>query len=482
MKEVKKKSCDAATNAMLIKAMRSEIDVIWDRTEAMQPQCGFGRLGICCTECNDGPCRTNPFASDNQLTVCGRTQSESVSGHFLKKATDGAAAFASLAKEFQADIDGRTAQTVLSPADCMLAPADYTSRLSEIGQTTTKFLMSIRAAKEQVYAGKDRFAITTANMGSLKDDAVNIVLLGHVAPHIVSALINETSKSDVLFNFTGMCGGEINGNLPVLTNYQSQEMPLLTGAVDLLIIGSQCVMPATVSLAKALNVPVAAAAGLNDRKRAEAVIQMAISASLIRNGKKVNIPASMEKLYTGYTTANSRELLETLAGAYSRGIVKGLVYIGGCGNVAKTQDESIINLAARLLAYGYVIVTAGCAGTALAKAGMCSPEYVLRAGLESISEIGIPPVLHIGSCHDAGEFIKMAQSIRSHKIPVFAAMQELRHNKVLATAIAFASEGISTYIDWGEATFFPKTELAGHVLPISDLEQLMQNSAKVEAG
>ncbi len=479
MKEVKKKSCDAATNAMLIKAMRSEIEVIWDRTEAMQPQCGFGRLSICCTECNDGPCRTNPFASDNQLTVCGRTQSESVSGHFLKKATDGAAAFASLAKEFQADIDGRTSQTVLLPADCMLAPADYTSRLSEIGQSTTKFLMSIRAAKEQVCEGKDGFAITTANLGSLKDDAVNIVLLGHVAPHIVSALINETSKSDVPFNFTGMCGGEINGNLPVLTNYQSQEMPLLTGAVDLLITGSQCVMPATISLARALNVPVAA--GLSDRKRAEEVIQMAISAFLIRSRKKVNIPASIEKLYAGYTTANSRELLETLAGACSRGIAKGLVYIGGCGNVAKTQDESIINLAARLLAYGYVIVTAGCAGTALAKAGMCSPEYALRAGLESISEIGIPPVLHIGSCHDAGEFIKMAQSIRDHKIPVFAAMQELRHNKVLATAIAFASEGITTYIDWGEATFFPEIDLTGHVLPISDLEQLMQNSDKVEA-
>src|SRR5664279_836307 len=117
MKEVRKKSFDAATNAMLIKAMRSKTEVIWDRAEAMQPQCGFGRLGICGTECNDGPCQTNQFASVTKETVCGRTQSELISGHFLKKVTDGAAAFVSLAGEFQASINGDIAQTVLLATD-----------------------------------------------------------------------------------------------------------------------------------------------------------------------------------------------------------------------------------------------------------------------------------------------------------------------------------------------------------------------------
>jgi len=54
MKEVRKKSVDAATNAMLVAAYRAKTDVIWDRTDAMQPQCGFGRLSICCTDCHEG--------------------------------------------------------------------------------------------------------------------------------------------------------------------------------------------------------------------------------------------------------------------------------------------------------------------------------------------------------------------------------------------------------------------------------------------
>jgi hydroxylamine reductase (hybrid-cluster protein) len=210
-------------------------------------------------------------------------------------------------------------------------------------------------------------------------------------------------------------------------------------------------------------------------------VQTAANTFLHRRGKDVHIPAVLNQIHTGYTAANSKQVLKTLKATSASGAIKGVVYLGGCGNIANTQDAQMVQTAARLLSAGYLIVTAGCAGAALAKAGMCRPEYVLRDGQKGISGTGTSPVLHIGSCHDAGEFLMMARDIQLSGIPAFAVMQEISHNKVLATAIAFASKGINTYIDLGETTSIPDIRLPGMVLPITDLEQLMPKSADAAA-
>jgi len=57
----KDRSIDVTAIQMLDKAEQENIQTIWDRYEAMQPQCGFGELGICCRFCNMGPCRIDPF-------------------------------------------------------------------------------------------------------------------------------------------------------------------------------------------------------------------------------------------------------------------------------------------------------------------------------------------------------------------------------------------------------------------------------------
>ena len=482
MKEVRKKSCDDATNAMLVKAHRTNTDVIWDRTEAMQPQCGFGRLSICCTDCQEGPCRTNPFAQGLQQTVCGRTQDELVSNNFLRKIADGTSALAGLADEFRAHVDSKASQAVRLTRDSMLAPADYAVRITEMGQAAARILHSISTARERVHGKKRKktaFVTTTANLGTLKADAANVVLLGHVAPHITSAIIKEIPKLDVPINLVGMCGCEAGGDVPIVTNYDSQEMPLLTESVDLLVIGTQCVMPATVALAKKRNVAVRMASSLDNGKSIKEAVQTAAHAFKIRKGKGVTIPSFSAQMHTGFTGANSKKLLRAVKDASAAGTIKGLVYLGGCGNVTKTQDEQMIKLASRLVSDGYLIVAAGCAGAALAKAGMCHPDYASREGLRGVSELGVAPVLHIGSCHDAGEFLLMAQNGKANGIRMFAVMQEISHNKIVATAAAFASAGIRTYIDLGESMVLPKMDLPGELLPISALDQFTENAANV---
>ena len=480
MKEIRKKSTDAATNELLIAASKANTDVIWDRAEAAQPQCGFGRLSICCADCLEGPCRVNPFAVVPELTVCGRTREELVFHRLLARVTDGAAALAGLARDFGVEVESGVAEAVYWTADSMLPPVDDAAQMVQVGEAVAILLLSIRAAKERV-CGKTGSGAVAANMGALKADVANVVLMGHVAPQIVVAFRKAASKAAVPFNLVAVCGAEAGAGLPVLTNYDSQEMPLLTGAVDLLVVGPQCVMPATVALAKASNTAVMAAALLDtDRKISEAV-QVAARAFEARRGKRVQIPSAVELLHTGYTAENCKPVFKALKEASARSLVRGIVYLGGCGTVAHTQDAEIVRAAKDLLLAGYLVVTAGCAGAALAKAGMCRPEYAVREGLKGIAEIGVPAVLHLGSCHDAGEFLAMAREARDLGIPVYAVFQEIGRNKVWSTAIAFAAKGITTYVDAGEAGDLPEMKLPGELLPLCELDKFITESTEVAA-
>ena len=42
-----KRTVDPASQKILDCACDGTVDLAWDRLEAQQPQCGFGRMGIC---------------------------------------------------------------------------------------------------------------------------------------------------------------------------------------------------------------------------------------------------------------------------------------------------------------------------------------------------------------------------------------------------------------------------------------------------
>ena len=65
-------SCDAANYKLMEKAKNEKIETVWDRAEAMQPQCGFGEMGLCCTNCSMGPCRIVKVSEDGpKKGICG---------------------------------------------------------------------------------------------------------------------------------------------------------------------------------------------------------------------------------------------------------------------------------------------------------------------------------------------------------------------------------------------------------------------------
>jgi len=71
MKTPAKRSVDPATIDMLSHTEGTGPPNAWDRHDAMQPQCGFGELGLCCRNCSMGPCRVDLFGEGATLGVCG---------------------------------------------------------------------------------------------------------------------------------------------------------------------------------------------------------------------------------------------------------------------------------------------------------------------------------------------------------------------------------------------------------------------------
>lgn len=471
MRDVVKKSADPAVNQLLVKAHRRGVALAWDRSEPLQPQCGFGRLAICCHDCFEGPCRIDPFGAGGQATICGRDQAALTSSRFLKKAGDGALAVLKLAAEFGGEVDTATWQAASASDDAMLAAPE---RAAEIGKATANALESITVVKRKTY-GISAPTGMTANLGALSVDRANIVLHGHVPPAVVKGLADLAVTNGL--NIVAVCGSEISGalHIPVLTNYDSQEAVLLTNAVDLLVLGNQCVAPSMLALAARCSVTVLRAAELGDAAALARAVSAAAASLARRRGGETEALANRADMIGGFTAENSAALLQALAAAHKSGKLRGLVYLGGCGNLAHTQDADFVNTARALLKQGYVIATGGCAGTALAKAGLCRPDAA--DGSPVVLPKGTPPVLNLGSCHDAGEFLRIATQAKALALPVFAVMQELTHNKVLATALAFAAHGIRTFL-CAEEVQMPENAL-GEIQAFAGLDQLPQVMAQM---
>lgn len=88
----KKRSSDKAAQKMISCMAGADLPNAWDRLEAQLPQCGFGKLGVCCRICNMGPCRIDPFGEGPQAGVCGADADTIVARNFLRAIAAGASA------------------------------------------------------------------------------------------------------------------------------------------------------------------------------------------------------------------------------------------------------------------------------------------------------------------------------------------------------------------------------------------------------
>src|SRR5512140_1965376 len=259
------------------------------------------------------------------------------------------------------------------------------------------------------------------NLGVLKDDQVNVIVHSH-EPTLSAMLVEAARDPEQIaeataagaqgINLAGICctSNEIlmRYGIPAAGNFLHQELAVLTGAVETMVVDVQCIMQALGPLAQRFHTqlvttsPKAKIPGAThvefDEHRAPAtareIVRMAIAN--FPNRGPIHIPDYHEPLVAGF----SHEYLNYMQGGFHRGSfrplndaviagrIRGLAGGVGCNNVRVTQDEGIVEMIKRFIADDVMVVVTGCAANAGAKAGYLSPEILdhARPGLRAVVE------------------------------------------------------------------------------------------------
>ena len=330
------------------------------------------------------------------------------------------------------------------------------------------------------------------NLGVLDPEAVNIVVHGHeptLSEMIVLAaqdpelqrLAEERGAKGI--NIAGICctANEIlmRHGIPVAGNFLHQELAVMTGVVDAMVVDVQCIMPALSDLVKHFHTvlittsPKAVIPGAEhvefseDRalEVAKEIVRKGIEAFPRRNGG-AHVPDEAMDLIAGFTAESVfyflggryRATYRPLNDAIIDGRLRGVAGIVGCNNPKITQDWAHVEMAKELIKHDVLVVTTGCAAIADAKAGLLRPEVAFELagkGLQEICEaVGIPPVLHLGACVDNSRIL-IALTNMVHEgglgddisdVPVAGAAPEWMSEKAVAIGFYFVASGVFTVL------------------------------------
>ena len=276
-----------------------------------------------------------------------------------------------------------------------------------------------------------------ANLGVLKDDMVNVVVHGH-EPTLSEMIVAASQDPEIIeyareagakgVNLSGICctANEIlmRQGIPAAGNFLHQELAILTGAVEAMVVDVQCIMQALVKLADNFHtqvittspkVKIKGAVHIQfDEHQALTVAKQILRTAIdnYKNRGKTHIPQVREDLVPGFSHeylnymlgGTYRASFRPLNDAIMSGRIRGVAAIVGCNNPRSTQDYLHTHVTQELLKQDVLVVETGCGAIASAKLGLLLGEAGLDqvgAGLRQVCEtVGIPPVLHMGSCVD----------------------------------------------------------------------------------
>jgi carbon-monoxide dehydrogenase catalytic subunit len=549
------------------------LELVWDRYQSQQPQCGFGSLGLCCTVCNLGPCRIDPFGHGPKQGVCGATAEIISARNLLRDAASGSACHSDhgrhmamtlklvaegkasgyeisdveklkrVAAEFGIALDGKPKEKIaLELADKMLA---------EFGRQDGGTLLANRAPKRQrelwekngiLPRGIDREVVEAlaktnmgvdndhvnllrgamrvglsdgwggsmiatdvsdilfgspvpiraqVNLGVLQEDQVNILLHGHV-PILSDVIVNAAQDPEIKalaaqkgakgINLAGICctANEIlvRRGIPVAGNFLQQELALATGVVDAMIVDVQCIMPSLGEIASHFHTKVISTdprakfpwvehIELHEEEAlpiAKKIVRAAVENFANRDGSQKYIPNQKMDLVAGFTTENIfynlggrfRATYRPLNDAIISGRLRGVAGVVGCDSPKNESGGSHVAMVKELIKHDVLVVQTGCSAISCAKAGLLKPESAMEfagRGLREICEaVGIPPVLHSGSCVDNSRILTACVEMVKEggignsldELPVAGAAPEWYSQKAIAIGWYVVASGIFT--------------------------------------
>lgn len=297
---------------------------------------------------------------------------------------------------------------------------------------------------QDVLFGVPRAIDTAYRMGVLREDHVNIAIHGHI-PMLSDKVVQwaDRLRQEAIavgakgINVVGVCctGNEMmmRKGIPSAGSYANQELPIITGILEAMVVDCQCVMPSLPEIAKCYHTKIISTMSYakvrgathvdftpeTADESAMAIVRKAIAAFRRRDPKKIEVPTETVKATVGFSTEQIVEALDAvnpgdplapLVGAIASGQILGAAAIVGCTNPRLKQDWANSELAKHLMKHNVLVLATGCAAHSLGKTGLLSTDGLqyCRDGLRSLLETlgqavgleALPAALHMGSCVD----------------------------------------------------------------------------------
>ena len=338
---------------------------------------------------------------------------------------------------------------------------------------------------------------TTANIGVMEKDNVNIVVHGH-DPSLSEMIVYYANDPEMIayakslgakgITVSGVCctSNEVamRHGIPMAGNFLNQENVVLTGACEAIVVDVQCIFPALGPLSKCFHtkfVTTSPIARMPDSEyirfnaetageNAKAIVKMAVENFKNRKPELVNIPNQKQNARVGYSVEAIVKVLDGVANSQvdefgttkpllecvTSGVLRGAVAMVGCNNPKVRPDSAHIGLMKKLLENDIILIVSGCSAQAAAKAGLMDPvkakEYC-GDGLKRVCELaGIPPVLHMGSCVDISRMLILAAELSKDsgipisQLPVVGCAPEWMSEKAVSIGNYVVATGIETFL------------------------------------
>jgi carbon-monoxide dehydrogenase catalytic subunit len=261
--------------------------------------------------------------------------------------------------------------------------------------------------------------------------------------------------------------------IPIAGNFLQQELAVMTGSVEAVIVDVQCIMPALPDLASCYHTeiistspkakfPGATHMEFNEEEAfdiAKAIVRKAVENFPNRNAERVDIPDEKSGAVVGFSVeavvGALGGTLDPLLDAIKSGAIRGIAGVVGCNNPKIRHDYGHLALVEELIKNDVLVLNTGCNAIACAKAGLLLPEAAEKAGegLKGVCKaLGVPPVLHMGSCVDISRILVAAAAVANalgvdiSDLPVAGAAPEWMSEKAVSIGTYVVSSGIYTVL------------------------------------
>jgi anaerobic carbon-monoxide dehydrogenase catalytic subunit len=331
-----------------------------------------------------------------------------------------------------------------------------------------------------------------ANLGIMKKDHVNIIVHGHepTLSDIIAVISDDEdllarakSKGAKGIQLGGICctANEVmmRHGIPLAGSYMQQELAIQTGVVDMMVVDVQCIWPGLGETAKAYHTkmittsPKAKMPGFDhiefheDRaiEIAKQIIETAIDNFPNRKGEQF-IPDEKTPIVAGFSTESVftflggtyRSTYRPLNDAIIAGRIRGLAGVIGCSNPNVDFEKEHLTIVKELLKNDVLIASTGCNSITCAKHGLMQPEAAFEyagKGLQEVCQaVGIPPILHLGSCVDNSRILRVLTEVVNEgglgedisDLPAAGAAPEWMSEKAVSIGFYCVASGIYTVI------------------------------------